>query len=182
MLGFSDNGHSLICEADCKILDIEKFKDRLQEGVDLLDRSDYPILRFEPPYKCIKCPCFSDFNNDIMKVKEGDLLSHNPTKFYKQVSDNIFECDKIIGSQCFLINEKSKSLFEHIYDSVGWLCADHWLNYVFATDPNYASDRVLDSPVYEADMPMLGFKEKLTSQFDGFSEIAMSHQENLFNY
>ena len=93
MLGFSDKGHSLICEADCKILDLDKFKERLEEASKILDETDYPIVRFEKP-------------------NSGGIQ----TQFYNQVSENIFECNEQIMGHCYLINEKSKNLFEKLYE------------------------------------------------------------------
>jgi len=131
MLGFADRGHSLICEADCKILDMEKFKLRLQEALKVLDETNYHIIRFETPNKGIS------------------------TTFYNQVSKNIFECDQVILGQCYLVNEKSKAFYEHLFNNVGWHTPDWWLVYAFQ----------------EFNQKMLCFKEELTHQFEGFSEI-----------
>jgi hypothetical protein len=130
-LGFADKGHSLICEADCKILDVEKFKSRLKEALKILDETNYHIIRFETPNKGIS------------------------TTFYNQVSENIFECDQVILGQCYLVNEKSKAFYEHLFNNVGWHTPDWWLIYAFQ----------------EFNQKMLCFKEKLTHQFEGFSEI-----------
>ena len=141
MLGFADKGHSLICEADCKIFDLEIFKKRLQEASNILDKTDYPIVRFEPS------------NKSKYSI---------PTIFGKQVSKNIFECDQIILGHCYLINEKSKLFFENLYNNVGWHTPDWWLVHAFQ----------------EYNQKMLGFKEKLTHQFSGFSEIDKIMQLN----
>lgn len=132
MLGFCDSGHSLICEADCKILDTDKFKLRLQEAIKVLDETDYPIIRFE---------------------KSNNLVD---SKFYEQVSDNIYECDKITLGHCYLINEKSKDFWDKLYTEQGWTTPDDWLLFSF----------------YYKNIKFLAFKEDhLTSQFDGYSEI-----------
>lgn len=134
MVGFSDKGHSLICESDCKILDMDVFKKRLEESIEVLNENpNYPIIRFEPP------------NNP-----KGFI-----TNFNKQVSKNIFECDRITLGHCYLINENAKEFFNNLYNEEGWTTPDDWLLFNFV-------DRKI---------PFLTFKEVLTSQFDGFSEI-----------
>jgi GR25 family glycosyltransferase involved in LPS biosynthesis len=137
LLGFADKGHSLICEADCKILNVETFKSRLQEASDILDKTDYPLIRFET---------------------SNELIS---TTFYKQVSENIFECNQVMLAHCYLINEKAKPFFEHLFNNVGWHAWDWWLVYAFQ----------------EYNQKMLCFKEKLTHQFSGFSEIDKINKE-----
>ena len=131
MLGFCDSGHSLICESDCKILNIDKFKIRLEEAIEVLNTTNHPIVRFETPNEGIQ------------------------TTFYDKISDNIWECDQVILGQCYLINEKSKPLFEHLFNNVGWHTPDWWLVYAFQ----------------QFNQKMLCFKEPLTHQFDGYSEI-----------
>ncbi|MDA7648785.1 hypothetical protein N8580_00470 [Akkermansiaceae bacterium] len=133
-LGFADRGHTLICESDCRILDIDLFKQRLSEAVELFNSGvDYPIIRFEPPFY----PAW---------IK---------TKFGKQVSKNIYECDQIFSGHCHLINENSKELFTDLYETRGWLTNDDWLNYNLG----------------DRNIPMLAFKELLTFQFDGSSTL-----------
>lgn len=131
MMGFCDKGHSLICEGDCKILDENKFKLRLQEASKLLDETDYPIVRFETPNKGIA------------------------TTFYNQVSSNMWECNQVILGHCYLINEKSENLFRQLFTQVGWHTPDWWLVYA----------------LQKVDQKMICFKEELTHQFNGFSEI-----------
>lgn len=109
-LGFADRGHTLVCESDCKILDMDLFKERLIEAVNLFDKnSDYPVIRFEPPF----------------------YPTWIKTKFGKQVSENTYECDKIFSSHCYLIHENSKKFFMDLYEEEGWLTSDDWLNYNF---------------------------------------------------
>ncbi len=132
MLGFTDKNHSLICEADCKILDIEKFKLRLQEAVKLLNTTDYPIVRFEKPN-----------------------FAGVPTTFYNQVSENIWECDQVALGQCYLVNHKCKKEFEHMFNNIGWHAFDWWLSLAFK----------------QSNLKQLCFKEDLTYQFSGHSQI-----------
>ena len=130
-LGFADKGHFLICEGDCKILDITKFKTHLEEAIEVLNTTDYPIIRFET---------------------SNNLIS---TTYYNQVSDNIWECDQVINGHCYLVNEKSKPFFDNLFETVGWHAFDWWLVYAFQ----------------KVNQKMLCFKEELTDQFSGFSEI-----------
>lgn len=131
MLGFADGEHTLVCESDCKILDVKKFKSRLEEAVKVLDKTEYPIVRFEKPNNWIE------------------------TNFYNKVSENILECDNVLLGHCYLINNKSKPLFDKMYNSVGWHAPDIWLNIAFERQ----------------NQKQLCFNEELTHQFGGFSEI-----------
>ena len=134
-LGFADKGHTLVCESDCRILDVDLFKQRLKEAVKLFDSNkNYPIIRFEPPF----------------------YPTWIKTKFGKQVSKNIYECNQIFGGHCHLINEASKEFFLDLYEKEGWLTNDDWLNYNLG----------------DRNIPMLAFKELLTFQFDGGSALA----------
>lgn len=109
-LGFADREHTLICESDCRIFDVELFKQRLEEAIKLFDKGvGYPIIRFEPPFY----PTWVE------------------TKFGKQVSKNIYEVDKIFSSHCHLINGNSKEFFMHLYEKEGWLTNDDWLIWNF---------------------------------------------------
>jgi hypothetical protein len=130
-LGFCENEHFLVCEGDCRILDMDLFKTRLQEAIKVHDEQDYPIIRFEEP------------NNELT------------TTFFDQVSKNIWEFDNIALSHCYLVNKKSKPIFDWLFLNVGWHTPDWWLNFAFP----------------KADIKMLCFNEKLTTQFDGTSAI-----------
>ena len=130
-LGFCENEHFLVCEGDCRILDMDLFKTRLQEAIKVHDEQDYPIIRFEEP------------NNELT------------TTFFDQVSKNIWEFDNIALSHCYLVNKKSKPIFDWLFLNVGWHTPDWWLNFAFP----------------KADIKMLCFNEKLTTQFDGISAI-----------
>jgi hypothetical protein len=130
-VGLADKEHFLVCEGDCKILDTEVFLDRLKEAVDVLDKSNYPLVRFEEP----------NFQTE--------------TKFYNQVSENIWECDKVINGHCYLINGNTQDFWIELFKEVGWHTPDWWLAFAFE----------------KAGEKMLCFKEKLTHQFDGISEI-----------
>jgi len=135
LLSFADDDYSLICECDCRILDIDLFKERLSEAIKVLEENPkYPIVRFEP----------ISYSLDKIDVKFGD-----------QISRNLYECDKITLGHCYLINKNSKNFFHNLYDEDGWTTPDDWLWFTFI----------------ERQIPFLCFKEDLTSQFSGYSQI-----------
>ncbi len=110
LLSFADDDYSLICECDCRILDIDLFKERLSEAIKVLEENPkYPIVRFEP----------ISYSLDKIDVKFGDQISRN------------------------------------LYDEDGWTTPDDWLWFTFI----------------ERQIPFLCFKEDLTSQFSGYSQI-----------
>ena len=75
LLSFSDDDHSLICEADCRILDLDIFKERLAEAIRTIENHpQYPIVRFES----------LNYSKSCWDVGLG-----------KKISDNIHECEKI---------------------------------------------------------------------------------------
>lgn len=47
---FVDKDYTLICECDCLLnVEAQYFKDRVDEAINLLEKSDYKIVRFEAP-------------------------------------------------------------------------------------------------------------------------------------
>jgi len=108
-IGFSDEGHFLICESDVKFPDEKLFISRLQEAINILNTTDYPLITFSEP------------NRDTT------------TTFYDKVSENFYEFDNIIGTYCYLVNGKHKKLFDKLYQEVGWHAYDWWLNFAFQT-------------------------------------------------
>lgn len=130
-VGFCEEEHFLVCEGDCRILDVELFKERLQEAIGVLNTSPHPLVTFSEPNVATS------------------------TTFFKQVSNHLWEFDNIINAHCYLVNKNSKHIFDWMFNNVGWHAFDWWLNFT----------------VSKTDEKMLCFKEKLTSQFEGFSEI-----------
>jgi len=111
LLSFADDDYSLICECDCRILDVDLFRERLSEAIKVLEENpEYPIVRFEP----------ISFSMNFYDVELG-----------KQISDNIFECKKISLGHCYLINKNSKSFFQKLFDEEGWTTPDDWLLFTF---------------------------------------------------
>lgn len=129
--GFCEEEHFLVCEGDCRILDIDLFKLRLAEALQVLDDTDYPMIRFEEPFNGVN------------------------TQFFNQVSPNIWECDTVNCTHCYLVNKKSKEFFTNLFSTVGWHTPDWWYGFAFNSVPEN----------------MLCFKERLTTQFDGLSQI-----------
>lgn len=130
-IGFSDEGHFLVCESDVKFDHEGIFKQRLHEALEILDTTDYPLITFSEP------------NRDT------------DTNFYEQVSENFYEFDNIIGAYCYLINGRHKSLFDSLYEKVGWHAFDWWLNFAFQT----------------TDKKMLCQKDKIVTWYEGHSNI-----------
>ena len=114
-LGFCENEHFLVCEGDCKILDIDLFKMRLQEAITTLDNSNHPLVTFSEP----------------------NLLT--TTTFSNQVSKHLWEFDNIINAHCYLVNKNSKNIFDWMFNNVGWREYDFWLLYGF----NYINKKIL---------------------------------------
>jgi len=111
LLSYSDDYHSLICECDCRILNLDLFKERLSEAIKVLDENpEYPVVRFEP----------ISFSMNFYDVGLG-----------KQVSENIFECKKISLGHCYLINKNSESFFRSLFTEEGWTTPDDWLLFTF---------------------------------------------------
>ena len=92
-------------------------------------------------------------NHPLVTFSEPNLLT--TTTFSNQVSKHLWEFDNIINAHCYLVNKNSKNIFDWMFNNVGWHTPDWWLNFAVA----------------KTDRKMLCFKEKLTTQFDGFSEI-----------
>ena len=111
LLSFSDDDHSLICEADCRILDLDIFKERLAEAIRTIENHpQYPIVRFES----------LNYSKSCWDVGLG-----------KKISDNIHECEKITLGHCYLINKNSKDFFYKLYNEEGWTTPDDWLLFTF---------------------------------------------------
>ena len=84
------------------------------------------------------------------------------TQFFDKVSDNLWEYDNIINAHCYLVNGNSKHIFDWLYKNIGWHAFDWWLNYAIA-------DYIQTHP--DEKCRQLCFKEKITMQHDGYSEI-----------
>lgn len=111
LLSFSDDDHSLICECDCKILNLDIFKERLSEAIQILEKNpSYHIVRFEP----------ISYSMDYFDVGLGD-----------KISENIYECKNIMLGHCYLISKSSKEFFHRLYEEEGWTTPDDWLMKTF---------------------------------------------------
>ena len=97
--------HVLVCESDCKILDIPLFKERLNEAISYLNDNSNPLVSFAEP----------NFRTD--------------TTFFDKVSNNLIECDNLINAHCYLVNKNSKDQWDWMYKNVGWHAYDWWVNY-----------------------------------------------------
>jgi len=106
MASFVDEDYSLICECDCLLnVDPEYFRDRVDEAIELLENSDYKIVRFEAPSK---------------QVEYGE-----------KVSDNIYLGNIMTLGHCYMIHSKHRDWYLERYDTIGWHTPDWWLNFAF---------------------------------------------------
>jgi hypothetical protein len=103
---FVDKDYTLICECDCLItVDVDFFRARVDEAINLLENSDYKIVRFEAP--------------------------NHQVQFTDKVSDNLYLGDKMTLGHCYMINTKHRSWWLDRLDNVGWHTPDWWLNFAF---------------------------------------------------
>jgi len=107
MSSFVDQDYTLICECDCLLaVSPEEFRSRVDEAIDLLENTDYKIVRFESP--------------------------NHQVKFTDKVSDNLYLGNIMTLGHCYLINSKKhRDWWLDRYDSVGWHTPDWWLNFAF---------------------------------------------------
>jgi glycosyltransferase involved in cell wall biosynthesis len=106
MASFVDEDYSLICECDCLLnVDPEEFRNRVDEAINLLENTDYKIVRFEAPNQ---------------QVKFGD-----------KVSENIYLGNIMTLGHCYMVHSKHRDWYLERYDSVGWHTPDWWLNFAF---------------------------------------------------
>ena len=104
-IGFCEDEHFLVCESDCKILDMSLFKERLNEAINYLNNNNNPLVSFAEP----------NFRTN--------------TTFFDKVSDNLIECDNLVNSHCYLVNKNSKDQWEWMFENIGWHAFDWWVNY-----------------------------------------------------
>jgi len=107
MSSFVDNDYTLICECDCLLaVDVEAFRERVDEAINLLENSDYKIVRFEAP--------------------------NHQVEFTDKVSDNLYLGNVMTLGHCYLINSKKhRNWWLDRFDNVGWHTPDWWLNFAF---------------------------------------------------
>lgn len=103
---FVDNDYTLICECDCIVaVDLQFFRDRVDEAINLLENSDYKIVRFETP--------------------------NWQVNYDNKLSDNLYSCNMLTLGHCYMIHSKHRDFWLKAFDSVGWHSPDFWLNFVF---------------------------------------------------
>jgi hypothetical protein len=104
---FVDKDFTLICECDCLItVDSQLFRDRVDEAINLLENSDYKIVRFEAP------------NPNLVQITD-------------QLSDNLYSANINTLGHCYLISSKHRNWWLDRFDNVGWHTPDWWLNFAF---------------------------------------------------
>ena len=99
---FVDKDYTLICECDCLLnVDVQYFKDRVDEAITLLEKSDYKIVRFE--------------------VGRDGII------YTDKVSDNLYLADIMTLGHCYMIHSKHRNFWLDRIDKVGWCTPDHWI-------------------------------------------------------
>ena len=106
LASFVDKDYSLICECDCLLnVDPQYFKDRIDEAINLLENSNYKIVRFEAP--------------------------NWQVQFGEKVSDNLYLGNIMTLGHCYMIHSKHRNFYLDRIDKVGWHTPDWWLNFAF---------------------------------------------------
>ena len=103
---FVDKDYTLICECDCLVtVDTQFFRDRVDEAINLLENSNYKIVRFESP--------------------------NHQVQFTDKLSDNLYSANMNTLGHCYLISSKDRNWWLDRFDNVGWHTPDWWLNFAF---------------------------------------------------
>lgn len=103
----SDDDYTLICECDCLIsVDPEKFKRRVDEAIEVMETTDYKMVRFEHARK------------DIVP-------------FYNRVSENLYECPTMTLAHCYLVHRKHQKFYMNCLKNTGWHTPDWWWSLCF---------------------------------------------------
>ena len=106
LASFVDKDYTLICECDCLLnVDEQFFRDRVDEAISALEKTNYKIVRFEAP--------------------------NHQVEFGNKVSDNIYECNLMTLGHCYMIHSKDRDFYLNRIDNVGWHTPDWWLNFAF---------------------------------------------------
>jgi hypothetical protein len=101
---FVDKDYTLIYECDCLLnVDIQFFKDRVDEAINLLEITDYKIVRFESP--------------------------NHQVEYTEKLSENIYLGNIMTLGHCYMIHSKHRNFWLDRIDKVGWHSPDWWLNY-----------------------------------------------------
>jgi len=102
LASFVDKDYTLICECDCLLnVDSQTFKDRVDEGIQLMESSDYKIVRFE--------------------VGRDEII------YTDRVSDNLYLANMMTLGHCYMIHSKHRNFWLDRIDNVGWTTPDHWI-------------------------------------------------------
>jgi hypothetical protein len=106
LASFVDKDYTLICECDCLLnVDEQFFRDRVDEAISALEKTNYKIVRFEAP--------------------------NHQVEFGNKVSDNLYECNLMTLGHCYMIHSKDRDFYLNRIDNVGWHTPDWWLNFAF---------------------------------------------------
>lgn len=107
LASFVDSDYTLICECDCVLtVEPEYFQQRVDEAINLLENSDFKIVRFEAP--------------------------NFQVEYTDQLTENLWSGNINTLGHCYLISSKHRNFWLDRLDNVGWHTPDWWLNYSFA--------------------------------------------------
>ncbi len=127
---FVDDDYTLICECDCLInVEKEEFINRVQEAIELMNSSNYKIVRFESP--------------------------NFQVQFSNKVSENLYESNIMTLGHCYMINSKHMDFWLDRIKNVGWHTPDWWLNFAFER----AGEKMLSFKDLELTKQAAGFSE-----------------------
>lgn len=101
---FVDEDYTLICECDCLLnVDTQFFRDCVDEAINLLENSNYKIVRFEAP--------------------------SDQVEYTDKVSDNLWLGNIMTLGHCYMIHKRDMKFY--IDNMNFWHTPDWWLNFVF---------------------------------------------------
>lgn len=101
---FVDEDYTLICECDCLLnVDTQFFRDCVDEAINLLENTNYKIVRFEAP--------------------------SDQVEYTDKVSDNLWLGNIMTLGHCYMIHKRDMKFY--IDNMNFWHTPDWWLNFVF---------------------------------------------------
>lgn len=104
MASFVDKDYTLICECDCLLnVDSNYFSERVDEAINLLENSNYKIVRFE--------------------------VGNDQVEYSDKVSENLYLANIMTLGHCYMINPNHRDFWLDRIDKVGWTTPDWYLNF-----------------------------------------------------
>lgn len=106
LASFVDDDYTIICECDC-LLNVtpDEFKERVNEAINLMENSNYKIVRFEAP--------------------------NHQVEYSSRLSENIYLGNIMTLGHCYMIHSRHQDFWLDRIKNVGWHTPDWWLNFAF---------------------------------------------------